>query len=238
MIEKALKYIVGLKTPYLHEVKGELYSDKPMEKVVKVPYAQPFTLTTLSSLVEYIRAGVDDMRGNMFVHIESPTRITVFSQLDNDRERENVVCVRAKLPEITVNNYVERESFNIALQSKFEQTTDRDLLLKFVGTVENGTVQEYGDDGVTQKAVIKKGITGKEDTIVPNPVVLKPFRTFTEVEQPASSFVFRMKEGRMGGIECAIYEADGGAWEREAMDNVKAYLKEALADVNGYIIIS
>lgn len=99
-------------------------------------------------------------------------------------------------------------------------------------------MQQYGDDGVTQKATIKTGIASKGDAIIPNPVALKPYRTFTEVDQPESAFVFRMREGRAGGIECAIYEADGGAWEREAMESIKAYLKDALADVQGYIIIS
>ena len=50
--------------------------------------------------------------------------------------------------------------------------------------MENKTVANYGDDGVSQKATITKGIAGKEDVIVPNPVTLRPYRTFLEVEQP------------------------------------------------------
>lgn len=238
MIEKALQYIVGLRKPYLHEVDGVLYSDKSMGRVVKEYYADAFTLTTLSSLVEYIKAGVDEMKGQMVVHIKSPTEINVFSQLDKDRERENVVAVRACLPTVHTDKYIDRESFNIALQSKFMDTTDKDLLLKFVGTVEEGTVQSYGDDGVTQKATIKQGIASTCEAIVPNPVRLRPFRTFTEVEQPESAFVFRMKSDKYEGIQCAIFEADGGAWKSTAMDSIKAYLKEALAGVDGYIIIS
>ena len=32
-------------------------------------------------------------------------------------------------------------------------------------------------------------------------------------------------------IGCAIFEADGGAWKREAMKNVKEYLEFELADL-------
>lgn len=64
------------------------------------------------------------------------------------------------------------------------QGNDRDLILKFAGTVENGTIAQYGDDGVTQKATVKTGIASKGDAIVPNPVRLRPYRTFIEVEQP------------------------------------------------------
>ena len=238
MIKEALKYVVGLNAPFVTEINGRKYSDKPLDRVESEKYAKYITLSTLSSLVEYIKSGVDAMKGSMIVHVESPTCVNLFSMLDDDRQRECVVQVKAKLPHVDVNTYVERESFNIALQSKFAKNEDRDLLLKFVGTVENGTVQQYGDDGVSQKATIKTGIATKGDAIVPNPVKLRPYRTFLEVAQPESAFVFRMKEGRLGGIDCAIFEADGGAWEYEAMERIKHYLKEALGDMGGYIIIS
>ena len=176
------------------------------------------------------------MKGKMLVHVKSPTEVLVFSQLDNDRKRENVVAVVANLPTITTDRFIDRESFNIALQSKFVDTPDKELLLKFTGTVEEGTVQAYGDDGVTQKATIKTGITSKSEAIVPNPVVLKPYRTFTEVDQPESAFIFRMQSDR--GIACAIFEADGGGWKLQAMENIKAYLKEELKDVEGFTVIS
>ncbi|EEM50051.1 hypothetical protein bthur0006_56890 [Bacillus thuringiensis serovar kurstaki str. T03a001] len=31
------------------------------------------------------------------------------------------------------------------------------------------------------------------------------------------------------GARCGLFEADGGAWKLEAMNNIKEYLKEALA---------
>ena len=111
-----------------------------------------------------------------------------------------------------------------------EAKTDRALLLKFAGTVEAGTVAEYGDDGVTQKATVKTGIASKGDAIVPNPVRLRPYRTFLEVEQPVSEFVFRMKQDKYDGITCAIFEADGGAWKVAAMKAIKDYLQFELED--------
>ena len=36
------------------------------------------------------------------------------------------------------------------------------------------------------------------DVIVPNPVKLRPYRTFAEIEQPESSYVFRIKDGDRG----------------------------------------
>ena len=124
------------------------------------------------------------------------------------------------------------------MQSKFldDPDTDRELLLKFAGTVEQGSVTEYGDDGVTQKATVKQGIASKTDAIVPNPVRLRPYRTFIEVEQPVSDFIFRMKDSSHG-ITCALFEADGGAWKNAAMRNVKEYLEFELADFKDQFIV-
>ena len=129
------------------------------------------------------------------------------------------------------------ESFCIALQSKFVDNEDRKLLLKFAGTVQDGTVTEYGDDGISQKATVKTGLSSKSDAIVPNPVILKPFRTFLEVDQPESAFIFRMKNGNYG-VQCALFEADGGAWKIEAMKNIKEYLQEELKEVEDLVVIS
>ena len=71
----------------------------------------------------------------------------------------------------------------------------------------------------------EKGVASADDVIVPNPVELAPYRTFLEVEQPSSSFIFRMKNGPRG----AIFEADGGAWRNQAILNIKEYLTKELA---------
>ena len=123
------------------------------------------------------------------------------------------------------------------MQSKFMDSPDRALLLKFAGTVEAGSIAEYGDDGVTQKATVKTGITSKGDAIVPNPVSLTAYRTFIEVEQPAAQYIFRMQQGS-GGVQCALFEADGGAWAIAAMRRIRSYLETALSDVDGLVVIS
>lgn len=89
----------------------------------------------------------------------------------------------------------------------------------------------FSDNGTTQQAVMKTGITTKDNVLVPNPVNLIPYRTFLEVEQPASDFVFRVSEGRGGAPVFKLVAADGGVWKSQAVANVKAYLVEALKDI-------
>ncbi|MDR2054492.1 MAG: hypothetical protein LBQ10_01270 [Desulfovibrio sp.] len=52
-------------------------------------------------------------------------------------------------------------------------------------------------------------------------MMLRPYRTFNEVEQPVSPFVFRAQEGP----RFALIEADNGAWESVAMKSIKEFME-------------
>lgn len=238
MIKKALEYIVGMSAPTITKINGQDYSDKPLSRISYNPKADSIEMSTLTSLVEYIKKGVDEMPGKMVVHVKSPTRVSLYSALDDQRIRENMVEVHVVIPEFEFGRFIDHETFCISLQSKFMPTEDRALILKFAGTVEAGSVAEYGDDGVSQKATVRTGIASKGDAIVPSPAVLKPYRTFIEVDQPESTFVFRMKQDSRGEVMCALFEADGGAWKREAMWGIACYFKDALAGLENFIVIS
>ena len=241
MIKEALQYLVELGKAEEHTINGDTYSDKPLHRIdMYIPKANAIEMHTLTSLVDYIKSDVDTMSEKMIVEVASPTKVNLYSQLDYNRDREKLVSVSARVPEFSFNNFMDQEKFCINLQSKFidDPQTDRSLILKFAGTVEAGTVAEYGDDGITQKATVKTGIASKGDAIVPNPVKLRPYRTFLEVEQPISEFIFRMKQDKYDGINCAIFEADGGAWQIAATKAIKEYLQFELADMTQFTVIS
>ena len=83
------------------------------------------------------------------------------------------------------------------------------------------------DNGISQEVSVRTGAVLKEQQTVQPIVHLQPYRTFLEVEQPASDFLLRLdKDGHP-----ALYEADGGAWKLEAKRNIAAYLGEQLADL-------
>ena len=60
-------------------------------------------------------------------------------------------------------------------------------------------------------------------------MVLKPFRTFAEAEQPESKFIFRMRKDE-DGVTAALIEADGGAWKVQAIKNIANYLEDKLSE--------
>lgn len=240
MIKEAINRILELSDPHIVEINGEQYSDKNLQRIGRELRAESIGMTTLSSLVDYIKANKDLKNGGYIVHIVSPTEVRLVSTLDSDRKREVLAVVSAELPEFTFNREVEQERFVIGVQSKFVDglTDDKALILKFAGTVKNGTVAEYSDDGVSQKATVKKGVSSMTEAIVPSPCSLTPYRTFTEVQQPTSSFIFRLSDGRDGEIYCALYEADGGAWRSVAKANIRKYLSDQLDSLDNILIVS
>lgn len=238
MIKEALQYIVAQARPEIREINGQTWSDKNLVRIDYHPKNNnPISFSTLDSLVDYIVSDFDFLNDMYFVHVESPTRVKVFSNLDNDMKRDHVAEVRAEIPDQITDRYMDCDKFLLALRSRFVETEDQKLLLKYAGTVEAGTITEYGDDGVSQKAVVKTGVASKSDALLPSSVLLAPYRTFSEVSQVESSFVFRMEENK-GHITCGIFECDGGAWRLKAMAAVKNYLQERLADRPNFKVIS
>lgn len=239
MIKEALQYIVGLGEAKEHTIHGDTYSDKELYRIDKyIPMARAIEMNTLTSLVDYIKANIDTMAAKMIIQVVSPEEVRLFSQLNEQRKREDIVVVKAVTPTFGYERFIDHESFCINVQAKFidDPKTDKVLLLKFAGTVEQGSVAEYGDDGVTQKATVRQGIASKTDAVVPNPVKLRPYRTFIEIEQPVSEFIFRMRDER--GITCALFEADGGAWKNVATSKIKDYLQFELSEFPQFTVIS
>lgn len=231
MIEKAINRILSLAKPTLVEVNGFDYSTEKIYRVEKELHAKPLVVKTLTSLVDYVKNFQETWKGEpLLVHVASPMRVVLTGALDEDREREELMVVEAETPYIPFEKFIENEKMLITVQSMFvdDAATDRAAVLRFAGKVTSGSIRDYSDDGVTQQATIKVGVVSKDQKLVPSPCVLRPYRTFIEVEQPASKFIFRMREVREGCVESALIEADGGAWRLEAMRNISAFLQEEL----------
>ena len=230
IIKEALQWIVESQQPKIIRDGDWSYTSEKLQRLDEELRADPIGMSTLSGLVDYIKSKVDALDDKMLIHVVSPTEVQLISPLDADRQRERLVKVRAELPEITYGRFLNTEPFLISIRANFVQNEGSEEVLRFAGTIESGTLATYSDDGISQSATVKKGIAGKESALVPNPVKLRPYRTFIEVQQPESEFIFRMKDYD-GEIGCAIFEADGGAWKREAMKNIKEYLEFELADL-------
>lgn len=201
-------------------------------QVIPVVHPNPETIKvkTLTALVDYLNKGVDSLLlTDLLCHVESPSSVKLYSSLTG-QFNQRALYIEASLDQLQLkfNTYLSGETFNILLQSCFldypddvTKATDRGLVLAYCSSVREVAEGVTLDDGVTQAVTVKKGIAAVENVTLPNPVTLRPYRTFTEVEQPASQFVFRAAEGP----EFMLVEADGGAWKHEAMQNIKKFME-------------
>lgn len=215
------------------------------EMAPRVPKPEPIQLRTLSGLVAYIIANTDklDLARSLIV-VKDPCRVQLVGPLEGEAEefRRPIYVVAYSAPSPAWGQYLSAEEFIVQLQANFEATPDRENLLRLLGSIREGSVRETIDDGLRQEVKTQKGVSLVNMTTVPNPVTLQPFRTFHEIEQPTSRFVVRMKAhavttqgiGGVGGSsvssrpEIALFEAEGGAWERQAIARIYDYLEERL----------
>ncbi len=207
------------------------YSDESLYPV-HAPQPKTLEVKTLTGLVDYLETNVDKLKlEEMLCHVESPSLVSIISGLEGSfRDRGKYIQAKLDQIELPFNKWVDAETFNIALQSCFVDDADRALVLKYISRVVATSEAATTDDGTSQAVEVKVGIASKAVTELPNPVTLRPYRTFTEVEQPASRFVFRVRQDG-GKMQYTLVEADGGAWRNVAMSSIKDYMEKALPDL-------
>ena len=225
MLKEFVQYLLDLKRPELVEAEGNTYSTRSLNRLNLEHDVNAINVRSLSGLVDYVKSNFDHERPVM-IHVKSPTEVNVFDALNDVNDRRTYVKAGALLPSITFEQFVDREKFQIMLQACFVPNEHKSTVLKVISSIVEDSAVTTVDDGMSQRVTAKTGVATVENINIPNPVTLKPFRTFAEVSQPESEFVLRLKEGGRVGL----FEADGGAWELNAMANIAEYLEEALAE--------
>lgn len=196
-----------------------------------------FRAFSLSGLVDFIREDVDRLfiapEIRCIVRVVNPQRVEVLSPMYGPyRERDLLAECDALVPEIPFGKFLGVDEFQIMLQSRFEDSANRALVLQLSGSLRTEQENKIADDGVSQKVTIKRGVATADDVTVKNPVVLKPLRTFYEVAQPDSPFILRFNEQ----ANAALFEGDGGAWKLRAVENIRAWLAGKLEGCNVVVI--
>lgn len=235
-LKEALQYLVNLgkeeASPEVLEICGKTYVTKKLVQYSGREYADDLEVSSLTAILDYISAAGLEFRQDMILHVEGPRIVRLISFLDEGRRRECLLTAKANVSEFVFDRWYDQERFIMELQANFLPNEDLEKLQAVAGNVEGGTTASYGDDGVSQKTTIKSGIATREDVVVPNPATLIPWRTFPEIEQPASKFVFRIRDNRDGAPEFKLLEADGGVWKTDAIAQIKEYLKNGLGSID------
>ena len=241
MIKEAIEYICGRaveaagpKTLALDDQR--ILSTQGLRTVNKPADVTPLEFQNLQGLVDHILWNCDkgDQEGDpkKILVVSGPRLVRLTTEnLYPWNIRQDYAQAYFQECTFPFDRHLDHETFLINLQAQFADTEDRRKVLDMVGHIEEAELRTYTDDGAAQGIAVKRGLKAGQYEKVPNPVTLAPFRTFPEIEQPESRFIFRVKRGSDNQKPmCMLVEADGGAWQVEAINRIKAWLLKALTD--------
>lgn len=232
-LRDAIDRIVELARPYtLSTNDGHRYSNVDLHEVKpEVELPARYSVDTLEALVKLIRTEGIDHSPRLYVRVDSARRVmvdTTYAHRDYaEYSRLPLYEAVSDVPSITVNQEMSQEQAVVELQSLYAVTPDRDYLLSLLSHIDVNQGVSSVDNGISQEVSVRTGAVLKDQQTVKPIVHLQPYRTFLEVEQPASDFLLRLSKSGYP----ALHEADGGAWKLEAKRNIAAYLGEKLADL-------
>ena len=233
--DAVVKAIQGsVKTEIINDVVGNQYSTRPVHLLPEIPVKKPraamivHTLTGgLDFLHHYNREECSTAYPEM-IHIVDYNRVDVLSRLIDDTERAGFITAQLPLiidpKKFDFGVWYDQETMVIALQTLFVPTEEIKTLLKVIGNVKDERVANLSDDGFSQTVAARSGIASVAEVELPNPVKLRHYRTFLEIDQPESLFVVRARQGKPLP-EFSIHLADAGLWKLMAIQSIKEYFK-------------
>lgn len=156
-------------------------------------------------------------------------KITLTIELTPDDERRTIgvsVTAKADAPGL-YTGFRGREVALIELRSLCIPNEGTAYLLDLLSRMTNENSVSTNDNGVTQTVEARQGVALNAVVEIKPRVMLRPFRTFLEVEQPESEFLLRVDPDE--GI--GFFEADGGIWKLEAKKNIADYFLKNMGDL-------
>ena len=219
----------------LVEINGEKYSNQDLQLIRHTDKASKIEFSDLSSLVSMIKNELTKFNRPLYINVENEGKVSVLTSMDNHKEREYPYSAVYSNRTFRFGSYCSYEDFVIALRSQFVLNEDTKNLLEMLKKITNSNSVETEDDGITQKVTMQQGASLASSAKVTPIRKLMPFRTFNEVAQPESEFLFRIRNGG----DYALFEADGGAWKIEAKNNIRNYFETALKEeiTSGEVVI-
>jgi len=229
----AIDRVVELAVPTLEVIEGRTYSSKKLEPIIE-PTPPMANTNGLTALADFLRWDNPAGLADLIAEVRDEKVVHVFGRLRAPWAQRPMLAkaVFEEAARFPFGQFMDQQSFLIGMQVGFVQDDTTAKLLTLVGTIKDSKVLELTDDGVTQQVSASVGLAKLGLVNVPNPVTLRPYRTFPEVEQPASQYVIRMRSGKDEEVpSIALFEVQDPSWRRAARIAIKDYLRAQLTDL-------
>ena len=228
MLAKMIEKIEKMSGAQTFSINNETYSDKPLN-LIRKEYKLPNTIhvSGLDGICQLIKKEIGDFGGkNLFVEVVDYNIVKVFTAYIEDFNRAWLYEAHADAPGLK-SGWRELDNALIELRSLCIPADGVNKLISTLSTVSFNEGMEISDNGMSQSVKVKTGVSLNQMAKVEPRIELQPFRTFLEVEQPASEFVVRVDKQKGLGL----FEADGGIWKLEAKRNIARYFEKELMDL-------
>jgi len=225
MIKEAIEKILNMARPEVVEIDDRQYLLQGRDPAVEV-FPDALQVNNLSGIIDYCSEIPEDIH-DFLIHVRDYNQVLVYVPMDGPFNiRPALIKATSRPIGFAFGKSYGYEDFVIAMHTHFVPNKDRDYVLKFIGSVRVDASSKIDDDGISQTLTANQGASSLvKDIPINNILTLKPYRTFTDIEQPESVFVFRMKVEK-GLPVFSIHEADGAAWKQTAIERIKDYLAE------------
>lgn len=238
----SISKILSLAPPNIHTVGQLEFTDKKLD-LIYPPAPKAVDCSTLQGLVDLFAHDLDDvMPDKVLVHITSPTTVELISKDSDDYGRRRV-WVKAAFPGyegFKFGTWLNPENFIIMAQQGFQRVKiekddgtfakDLDYVLSIASKISAEQTTEHEDDGIAQRVALKQGVVLKTDAKLQPLVQLAPYRTFSEIDQVVSQFVFRARISD-DSVHLALFEGDGGRWKLGAVEAIRVWLQPKFGGV-------
>jgi hypothetical protein len=230
---EAMQKTLDIAKPDLHEIKDvhgitTTFATKPLHQVIaKAPETYEVVhVSTLAGFNDLILAKLEHEENfptNFLIHVESETTVALKAKVTDEFGRRLTLIQAEPVPfdRFRFGQWIDQEAFVIQVASLFADGQDKQYVLGMASALTNDAANTSEDDGFTQKVNIKQGLRMKEPTTLKPRVSLAPYRTFPELDQPISEFVFRAKCDGEGRPHLMLVEADGGRWKIDAIAKLR-----------------
>lgn len=230
MLKEFASYLVGLgkaQEIVTKEINGDTYTAANLNRIAPhVDRPDPITVNGLDSVAKLVRNELELMENlPIYIRVEDPRHVVVFTTLDSFMERDFLYAAKCDAPDFR-EGWMTQEEAIIRLRSAFIPNEGTEYLLDLLSRICKDDSVTSEDNGVSQTVSARQGISLKSWETIRSRIALQPFRTFTEVDQPASEFILRLNDEGLVGL----IEADGGAWKMTAKANIAAYFETMLAE--------
>ena len=227
MLAKMIDKIVSLKQTQTFEIDGQTYTDGHLTRIPPhVDRPECITVSGLDGVCKLIRTELEKVGVTILVQAKSYKTVEVMTTYLPDFSRNALYRAEADVPGLRTG-FRDRETALIELRSLFIPNEGTAYLLDLLSRITDEKSVSSKDNGVTQVVEARQGVALNAVVEVKPRILLRPFRSFLEVEQPESEFLLRVDADK--GI--GFFEADGGVWKLEAKRNIADYFARNLADL-------